>query len=137
MAKFFTNYSDKEFIHTWNSVSTTIAAGQTIPFREDAIGDHCAKHFVTEMMIRDGKDADIMNDAVRGGYLAKCLSTIEGAASDASADAAYMEALRAKVLAEVKEEQKKSPAKEEKKETTTKKIKKTEVKEEKFEGLEE
>ena len=117
----------------------TIQPGQTVPFREDAIGDHCAKHFVTLMMIKDGKDADLLNETARAEYLGKCLKSIEGAASTAGADGAYMEALKQEALkqarAEVSAEKpkaKKAPAKKK----AAKKEEPKEKKEEEFEGLE-
>lgn len=144
MAKLFTNYSTEDFTHSWDGIAQTFAAGKTVPFSNDAIANHFAKHFVNLRMIRDGKDAELMNETTRASYLEKCLKDVElPSMPGLSEEARMFEALkeqarteaRAELLSEQSEEPTEKPARKPRAKKEEIKAVKVKTEEETFEGL--
>jgi len=81
-AVLFVNFTDEDFVHSWNSVTYTFKAGTSM-YLEPWLAEHFSKHLVDREInkLNDGKkpldEIRIDNQQLRNSFLEKCVKTVE------------------------------------------------------------
>lgn len=77
----FTNWTDRDFTFKWGGEENTIKAGEIAVYPQ-YLAYHACKHFVNDIMIRAGKEVQIMNPVLRKEYEDKTLKELAAGAEN-------------------------------------------------------